>query len=74
MLTDESQFFICLLENGFPLYAENNKGDLAAFVLTDVKNDGKFLMAYYALVEAGFNIHYPNEDDISFLERLVLSG
>jgi hypothetical protein len=59
---------------GFPLYVEDCHGNLAAFVLTGVKNDGKFLMAYYALVEAGFNINCANEDDLTFLQTLCLSG
>jgi hypothetical protein len=47
---------------------------VAANILTKVKNDGKFLMAYYALVEVGFNINFVNEDDTSFLEALCLTG
>jgi hypothetical protein len=49
-----------------PLYDEDNKGNLAAFLIAGVKNDGKFLMAYYALLEAGFNTNFSNDDDINF--------
>ena len=31
-------------------------------------------MAYYALIEAGFSIHFSNEDDTTLLQTLCLTG
>jgi hypothetical protein len=56
------------------LRLEDKSGNVAANILTGVKNDGKFLMAYYSLMEAGFSIHFANEDDTSFLQALCLTG
>lgn len=52
---------------------EDSKGNLAAFLLTEVKDDSKFLMAYYSLLEAGFDIHSANNDETSFLQALCLA-
>lgn len=45
---DTELFFVRLLDLNFPLYSENSKGETAASILTRVKNDSKFLTAFYA--------------------------
>ena len=65
--SDDIQFFTRLLDHGVQMYVEDNKGRLAAFLITRIKNDSTFLMAYKSLLKSGFDFDYSDSDDTSFL-------
>lgn len=50
-VTDEdTNYFIRLLDLKFPLYTPDTQRNFPAFILTNIKNDSKFLTTYYALI------------------------
>jgi hypothetical protein len=64
---EETQYFTRLMDLKFPLYNVDQKNNYPAFILTNIKNDSKFMTAYYALLEKGFDINYPNPSGLTFL-------
>ncbi len=52
---EDARFFIFLVQVGFPLYEEDKAGNMAPFIIANVKQDSVFLDAYSALNKAGFN-------------------
>lgn len=74
---DDTNYFIRLVELGFPLYDIDQKNDIPAFLITEVKNDNKFISSFHALLQAGFDINHQvegEEDSYTFLEKLLLKG
>lgn len=71
---DETRFFVRLLDLRFPLYSADTNLDYPPFLLCSVKNDSKFLTSYYALIDAGFDLNFPNSDGLTFLQKLIITG
>lgn len=71
---DDTRFFIRLLDLRFPLYSADNNLDYPAYLLCYIKNDSKFLTTYYALIDAGFDLNFPNADGFTFLQKLIIEG
>jgi len=64
---NDPRFFVRLLDLRFPLYSADNNLDYPSFILCSMQNDSKFLTAYYALIDANFDLNFPNSDGLTFL-------
>ena len=69
---NDPRFFMRLIDLKFPLYSADENNDFPAFIISQVSNDSKFLTSYYALIDAGFDLNFPNADGITFLQKLVI--
>ena len=58
--TEDCSFFVRLLDLRFPLYHETFAHEFPAFLLTEIKNDCKFLTCYSALQQIGFDPNFEN--------------
>ena len=71
---DDTRFFVRLLDLKFPLYSQDDQMNFPPFFIAQVTNDSKFLTSYYALIGAGFDLNFPNEDGMTFLQTLLITG
>lgn len=69
---EDTTFFIRLLDLKFPLYHADNESNYPSFMLTEVKNDSKFLTSYYALLESDFDLNHPNAEGLTFLQKQII--
>lgn len=75
VVTDENtMYFVRLIDMKFPLYHTDCNGDFPTFILTNIKNDQKFATSYYALIDKGFNLNYPNPEGLTFLQKLLMTS
>lgn len=70
----DTRYFVRLLDLNFPLYNMDSEQDFPPFLITKVKDSSSFSSVFNALVIAGFDINYPNEDSLTFLQKLVMEG
>jgi hypothetical protein len=70
---DNTRYFKRLLDLRFPLYNMDSKQDFPPFLICGIKNDSEFLTSYYALIDAGFDLNYPNSDGLTFLQKLLIT-
>lgn len=71
---EDTSFFVRLLDLKFPLYHADSQKNYPAFILTDIKNDSKFLTSYYAMLESGFDLNYPNKEGLTFLQKQIINS
>lgn len=45
-----------------------------AFYITRVRDSSSFSSVFNALVHNGFDINYPNKDNLTFLQKLIIEG
>ena len=72
---DTTRYFKKLIDDlRFPLYHLDDNNDYPPFLLCGVKPDAEFLTCYYAMIDAGFDLNYPNPDGLTFLQKLVITA
>ena len=52
----------------------DNDLNFPAFYITNVHDSSSFSSVFNALVLAGFDINYPNNDSVTFLQKLIIEG
>jgi len=78
--TNDIKFFVRLLDLNFPLYTKNKNNDFPSFLLVNIKQDSKFLIAYQALLEQDYDLLKRNYDELDhydgtcFLEKFFSEG
>jgi hypothetical protein len=63
----DTRYFVRLLDLHFPLYNTDIEQNFPPFLITKVRDSSSFSSVFNALVIAGFDINYPNEDSLTFL-------